>query len=83
MESRKVTTEHINHLLTKDCIYMQGIKNIFNVEISKDNFEVLESLINLLEIHEESIKQTRRILELKQQSYLKTYIATYVKNAEK
>jgi hypothetical protein len=59
---------------------MQGIKNIFNVEISRDNIEVLESLINLLEIHEESIKQTRRILELKQQSYIISYMAKYAKN---
>jgi hypothetical protein len=80
MESRKIITEHINYLLNNDCIYSQGINKIFNVQINKDNIEVLESLINLLEIHEESIKQTRRILELKQQSYIIGYMAKYAKD---
>ena len=79
MESSKKITEHINHLLNEDCIYTKGIKNIFNVQIDKDNIDVFESLINLLEIHEETIKQTRRILQLKQQSYIINYMGIYAK----
>ena len=80
MESRKVIMEHINYLLNDNCIHTKDITNIFNVQINKDNIEVLESLINLLEIHEETIKQTRRILQLKHQSYIINYMATYAKN---
>ena len=80
MDSRKIITEHINFLLNDDCLYSKEIKNLFDVQINKDNIEVLESLINLLEIHEETVKQTRRILELKQQSYIISYMATYAKN---
>ena len=80
MESRKIITEHIKQLLNEDCIYTKEMKNVFNVQINKDNIDVLESLINLLEIHEESIKQARRILELKQRSYIINYMAIYAKN---
>ena len=80
MSSRNIIKEHIHHLLTEDSLYTQRVNEIFNEEITDENIGDLESLINLLEIHEESLKQTRRILQLKQQNYLMRYIDEYAEN---
>jgi hypothetical protein len=74
MESKEIINEHIQHLLKEDNIYTQRITNIFNVEITDENINDLETLINLLEIHEEALKQTRRILQLKLQYYMMNYM---------
>jgi hypothetical protein len=80
MESRDVIKEHINHLLSEDCIYTKRVTGVFNVEINQKNINDLETLINLLEIHQEALNQTRKILLLKQSSYLMSYMATYARN---
>jgi hypothetical protein len=74
MESKEVINEHIQHLLQEDNIYTQRITNLFNVEVTDENINDLETLINLLEIHEEALKQTRRILQLKLQYYMMNYV---------
>jgi hypothetical protein len=74
MESKEIIKEHIQHLLNEDNIYTQRITNIFNVIVTDENINDLETLINLLEIHEEALKQTRRILQLKLQNYLMNYM---------
>ena len=61
----------------------QKEKHRIYIQRVQENIADLETLINLLEIHEESLRQTRRILQLKQQSYLKTYMATYAKTGVK
>lgn len=80
MSPRNIIKEHIHHLLTEDSLYTQRVNEIFNEEITNENIADLESLINLLEIHEESFKRTRRILQLKQQNYLMKYIEEYADN---
>ena len=80
MVPRNILKEHIQHLLYHGALYTQRITEVFNTNITVENIADLETLIYLLEIHEESLKQTRRILELKQQSYIMTYMAKYVKN---
>lgn len=80
MASRNILKEHIQHLLNQDALYTTRMTEAFNVKITVENIADLETLINLLEIHEESLKQTRRVLQLKQQTYLTTYMAEYIKN---
>ena len=70
MSSGDIIKEHINHILTEDSLYTQRITEIFNEEVTDENVQDFVTLINLLKIHEESFKKTRRILQLKQQSYL-------------
>lgn len=67
---RDIIKEHIQHILSEDSLYTQRTTEIFNEEVTDENIQDFVTLINLLEIHEESFKQTRRILQLKQQSYL-------------
>lgn len=79
MKSKDVIKEHINHLLSEDCIYTKRVTEVFNVEINQNNFNDLATLINLLEIHEEALKQIRKVLLLKQGSHLMSYMATYAR----
>ena len=74
MESKDIIKKNIDHLLEMDNIYTKRLMEIFNLEITDENIAGLETLINLLEIHEESLKQTRRILQLKQSNYLRNYL---------
>ena len=80
MAPRNILKEQIQHLLNHDTLYTKRITEVFNTPITSENIADLETLINLLEIHEESLKQNRRLLQLKQQSYLMTYMAEYAKN---
>ena len=80
MESRNVIKEHINHLMSEDCFYTKRVTEVYNVEINQNNFNDLATLINLLEIHEEALKQIRRILLLKQGSHMMSYMSTYARN---
>ena len=80
MEQRDILNEHIQHLLTEDCIYSKRVSEVFNVPISRDNISDLETLINLLEIHEESLRKTRQVLQLKKRAHLMTYMAVYAEN---
>ena len=79
MVSRNIIKEYIQHLINMDAIYSNRITEVFNTEITNENIIDLETLINLLEIHEESLKQNRRLLQLKQQTYLMTCMAEYSK----
>jgi hypothetical protein len=79
MQTGDVIMEHIDRLVSEDCIYTQNITGVFNVEITGENLSDLEVLINFLEIHEESLKQIRRKLQLKQQSYLMKYMGAYAR----
>ena len=77
MDQRDILNEHIQHLLTQDCIYSKRASDLFNVDISKDNIRDLETLISLLEIHEEALRDTRQVLQLKQRSFLMDFLADY------
>ena len=80
MEQRDILKEHIQHLLTEDCIYSKRVSEVFNVPITKENISDLETLINLIEIHEEALREIRQVLQLKQQSHLMKYMAAYAEN---
>ena len=80
MEQRDILKEHIQHLLTEDCIYSKRVSEVFNVPINRENISDLETLINLIEIHEESLREIRQVLQLKQQSHLMKYMAAYAEN---
>ena len=77
MSPRDIIKEYIDRIMKSDSIYTQRITEIFNEEITDENIRDLETLINLLEIHEESFKQTRMILQLKQRNYLMKYMSEY------
>ena len=80
MEQRDILKEHIQHLLTEDCIYSKRVSEVFNVPINRENISDLETLINLIEIHEEALREIRQVLQLKQQSHLMKYMAAYAEN---
>ena len=80
MEQRDILKEHIQHLLTEDCIYSKRVSEVFNVPINRENISDLETLINLIEIHEEALREIRQVIQLKQQSHLMKYMAAYAEN---
>jgi len=80
MASKKELKSFISQLQNNNCIHSTIFTDILDIKINKDNIGELETLIDLLEMHEESLKQTRRLLMLKQQTYLLSYMAAYAKN---
>jgi len=80
MASKKELKTFISQLQNNNCIYSTIFTDILNIKINKDSIGDLETLIDLLEMHEESLKQTRRLLMLKQQTYLLGYMAAHAKN---
>lgn len=77
MESDDVLREQIKRLSTDDCAYVNLATDVRNIQINLENLGDLEILINLFEMHEEALKQTRRALMLKQQTCLMEIMATY------
>ena len=80
MASKKELANFIIQLQDNNCIHSTIFTDILNIKIKKDNISDLETLIDILEMHEESLKQTRRLLMLKQQTYLLSYMAAHAKN---
>jgi hypothetical protein len=80
MTPKDIIRERIDLLSGADCIYTKQVTEILNVEIKPDNLTDLDNLINIYEMHEEAIKDIRRALTLKQNTFLMSYMATYAKN---
>ncbi len=80
MTPKDILRERIDLLSGADCIYTKQVTEILNIEIKTDNLRDLENLINLYKMHEEAIKDIRRALMLKQNTFLLSYLATYAKN---
>jgi len=80
MKPKDIIKERIDLLSGADCIYTKQVTEILNVELKPDNLTDLENLINLYEMHEKAVKDIRRALTLKQNTFLMSYMATYAKN---
>ena len=80
MTPKDIIRERIDLLSGADCIYTKQVTEILNVEIKPCNLSDLDNLINIYEMHEEAVKDIRRTLTLKQNTFLMSYMATYAKN---
>jgi len=79
MESPDVLKEQISRLAAADCAYVDAAAEVLNTEVGRDNMGDLEALIDLYEMHEESLRQARLALTLKQQSCLMKTMAVYAR----
>lgn len=70
MGSKKAIQDFVGYLSNEDCVYSKFLTEISKIKIDREEIDDLETLINLVEMHEEILKQTRRILTLKQQMLL-------------
>jgi hypothetical protein len=70
MGSKKAIQDFVGYLSNEDCVYSIFLTEISKIKIDREEIDDLETLINLVEMHEEILNQTRRILTLKQQMLL-------------
>ena len=80
MEPGDVIKDYINLLSKSECIYINRVIDLLSAEIKPSDLNDLATLINLYEMHEEALKETRRALMLKQQACLMGYMAAYAKS---
>ena len=75
----EIIDSHIIEKFMKDMTSMETLyRHVRSVKINNKNSKDLEALINLLEIQEDCIRTTRRIIQLKQFYYFMSYLKSDV-----